>query len=526
MPDVLKRYQNWLLAIILGFLVILPTLLLSNFMILDQDTWIALYGAKRILEGQLLYKNFFDFVTPGTDYVLAAVFYLFGVKLSVARIALAVSNGIAVSLVVFMSSYTIKNRLLSVLLPVLTAIYAGYNYYVSHHWLILVPVLLVMVSGIKNIKEQESKTKEWFFTGLATSGAFLFIQSIGVTLFGMIILFIIWYYPVDKLRIKSILQSLTYYTSGFVLPLIFVVIVFALSGSLSGFISDSFIWPLTHYRVMNVNSIVELLKVLKDGLVGRGLSPAILNGLIGYLGMLLSIGVFIYLWFGYKKKKTVEKSLIFFVSAASIGAIAGLAQNPTINHVMVFLPLYLLLINLLFQYELFLKRRVVKIGLYLYFFFVTFALLYNSYRTYGLIYDIVRNDSVVVQTQVGKVRMMKSYNVVYETSNPFVFFKEMGSKLPKYVFVLYWSPSIYMLTGTENPTPLNTYMPYYNTKEQAISVIQTLKSNHTKVIVIDSTLEYAKYMFTHHRGWAWHDPRIFSPAYNIYIFIFYSCLWT
>jgi len=513
MLDFIKKYQNWILAIILSFFVVLPTLLLSNFMILDQDTWIALYGAKRILEGQLLYKDFFDFVTPGTDYVLAAVFYLFGVKLSVARIALAVSNGIVVAIVVFMSSYAIKNRLLSVLLPVLTAIYSSYNYYISHHWFILVPILLVMFSGIKNIKEQESKTNKWLFTGLATSGVFLFIQSIGLTLFGMIVLFIIWYYTLDKPRVKPILRPLMYYTSGFVLPLIFVVLLFALSGSLSAFIYDSFVWPLFHYRIMNINSINGFLIVLLDGLTGRGLSPAILNGFIGYFGILLGIIIFIYMLVKYKGKKTQRLSLIAFASIVCIGAISGLIQNPTVNHIMVFLPVYMFLIILLYEYEPFYNKRIIRVGFSLYFLFITITLIYNSYRTYSLIYDTVYNNSVIVQTPIGKVRMVKSYKMLSDvgTSDPTVFLKEMGGKLPKHIFVLYWSPSIYMLTGTENPTPLNTYMPYYNTKEQAMSVIQALKANHTEFIVVDLTLEYAKYMYTHHKGWAWHDPRIFSP---------------
>lgn len=513
MLDFIKRYRNWFLAIVLSFLVVLPTLLLSNFMIIDQDTWIALYGAKRIFEGQLLYKNFFDFVTPGTDYVLASAFYLFGVKLSVARIALAVSNGVAVAIVVSMSSYAIKNKLLSLLLPVLTTIYASYNYYISHHYFILVPVLLVMFSGIKNIKEQESKPNEWFFTGLATAGTFLFIQSIGVTLFGMIILFIIWFHTVDKLRIRSILQPLTYYSSGFVLPLIFVVIIFALSGSLSAFIYDSFLWPLIHYRIMNINSLSRFLIVLLDGVTNKGLSPAILNGFIGYLGILLGISVFIYMWVKYKGKKTEGLSLVVFASVVCIGVISGLIQNPTINHVMVFLPVYLFLIILLYEYEPVYDKKTFRVGFSLYFLFITITLIYNSYRAYSLIYDTLYNNSVIVQTPVGKIRMFKSYKILSDTgiSDPRVFLKEMDGKLTKNIFVLYWSPSIYMLTGTENPTPLNTYMPYYNTKEQAMSAIQALKTNHTEIIVIDSTLEYAKYMYTHHKGWAWHDQRIFSP---------------
>jgi len=506
MLDFIKKYQNWILAIILSFFVVLPTLLLSNFMILDQDTWIALYGAKRILEGQLLYKDFFDFVTPGTDYVLAAVFYLFGVKLSVARIALAVSNGIVVAIVVFMSSYAIKNRLLSVLLPVLTAIYSSYNYYISHHWFILVPILLVMFSGIKNIKEQESKTNKWLFTGLATAGAFLFIQSIGLTLFGMIVLFIVWHYTVDKLKIKPFLQPLMYYILGFIIPLIFVVICFALSGSLSAFIYDSFIWPFSHYKIANASAVPELFSMLIDELTNRGISPTIINGFIGYFGILLGIIVFVYLGLKYKRKKTSEMAFLFFTSALCVGLILGLIQNPASNHIMVFLPVYIFVIILIFEFKPFWSTYFFKIGYYVYFLLITVAIFYNAYKFYS-IYNNALKEPLIIKTPVGDVRIPKAF-INTGMYAPYGFLKEMGDKLPKYIFVLYWSPSIYVLTGTENPTMLNTYLPYYNTKEQAMAAIQALKANRTKLVIIDEGMNYIKLSFLHHNSVF--DPRMVS----------------
>ena len=102
--------------------------------------------------------------------------------------------------------------------------------------------------------------------------------------------------------------------------------------------------------------------------------------------------------------------------------------------------------------------------------------------------------------------MYKEYREIPSISYPYALLKELHIKLPKYIFVLYWSPSIYMLTGTDNPTPLNTYAPYYNTREQAMSVIRALKSNHTELIIIDNAINFVK-----HIGWWVHDPRVFSP---------------
>src|ERR1041385_7062738 len=45
---------------------------------IDLDEGIILQGAQRILDGQVLYRDFFSFFTPGSYYLLALVFRVFG----------------------------------------------------------------------------------------------------------------------------------------------------------------------------------------------------------------------------------------------------------------------------------------------------------------------------------------------------------------------------------------------------------------------------------------------------------------
>jgi len=388
----------------------------------------------------------------------------------------------------------------------LFALYSPYVYYVSHHWFILLPAIFVLSSGIKNIKEHTDKSDNWLFTGLATSGVFLFIQSIGLTLFGMIVLFIVWHYTVDKLKIKPFLQPLMYYILGFIIPLIFVVICFALSGSLSAFIYDSFIWPFSHYKIANASAVPELFSMLIDELTNRGISPTIINGFIGYFGILLGIIVFVYLGLKYKRKKTSEMAFLFFTSALCVGLILGLIQNPASNHIMVFLPVYIFVIILIFEFKPFWSTYFFKIGYYVYFLLITVAIFYNAYKFYS-IYNNALKEPLIIKTPVGDVRIPKAF-INTGMYAPYGFLKEMGDKLPKYIFVLYWSPSIYVLTGTENPTMLNTYLPYYNTKEQAMAAIQALKANRTKLVIIDEGMNYIKLSFLHHNSVF--DPRMVS----------------
>ena len=345
-----KKHFYLIIALILSTVPIIYSMRYIDLIWFYQDPWIALYGAKRILEGQLLYKDFFDFVTPGTDYLLAGVFYLFGIKLTIANMAVIISNVSAIIMVAFISFDIIKNKWLAFLPPVFTAIYSSYYYYVSHHYFVLVPVILMLLSGINNIKDYDSKVHKWFFTGLATAGAFLFIQSIGLTLFGMIVLFIVWHYTVDKLKIKPFLQPLMYYILGFIIPLIFVVICFALSGSLSAFIYDSFIWPFSHYRVINLSTPSDILRLWIKEFSSNGFIMGIIYSFTAYFGILLSFVAFMYAAVKVRKPKTHELSLVAFVSFFCTGIIAGLLPNPPAFHLMVFLSVYMLAIIVIFEY--------------------------------------------------------------------------------------------------------------------------------------------------------------------------------
>ncbi len=504
MLDFIKKHLNWIMAISLSMLNIALSSRYMGFVMFDPDPWIALYGAKRILEGQLLYKNFFDFITPGTDYMLAGVFYIFGLKLTVAHMAVILANAIVVSIVVFISFDMIKNKWLGLLPGLLFSLYSPYYYYVSHHWFILLPVILALLTGTKNVKEHAHKTHNWFFTGLATAGAFLFIQSIGFTLFGMILLFIIWYYTADRLRVKPILQPLLYYSAGFMIPLILVVICFALSGSLGAFIYDSFLWPFSHYRVINLSTPYAILRLLVRELSSEGIIMGLIYAFIAYFGIVLSFISFLHAVINLQKKKSAELSLMAFVSFFCMGIIIGLLPNPPAFHLMVFLPVYMLAVIVIFEYAPFWSSRIVRAGFYFYFVSITVVISYNAYRFF-IAYSRPLNAVEAFQTPIGKVKMFKEYKYL-PISYPYSFLNELPMKLPKYIFVMYWSPSIYLLTGTDNPTPLNTYMPYYNTKGQAMSVIQALKSNHTDLVIMDNAIEFVK-----HIGWWVQDPRVFSP---------------
>src|SRR5215470_17178103 len=64
--------------------------LFRRYTTIEPDEGIVLQGAQRILHGQVLYRDFFSYFTPGSYYWLALLFKVFGSSFMVARTALAV----------------------------------------------------------------------------------------------------------------------------------------------------------------------------------------------------------------------------------------------------------------------------------------------------------------------------------------------------------------------------------------------------------------------------------------------------
>src|SRR5512139_560067 len=62
-----------------------------NLQMADEAYYLGI--AKRVSEGEVLYRDVFDFLPPLFHWFLAAVFRLFGVTIEAARSVMAVSHG-------------------------------------------------------------------------------------------------------------------------------------------------------------------------------------------------------------------------------------------------------------------------------------------------------------------------------------------------------------------------------------------------------------------------------------------------
>src|ERR1700747_847487 len=83
------RFRSYFIFTLCACLYILPFM---RVFMLGTDEGTLVYGAVRIVHGQVFARDFFEVIGPGTFYWLAAFFKLFGVTFLAARICLFLTS--------------------------------------------------------------------------------------------------------------------------------------------------------------------------------------------------------------------------------------------------------------------------------------------------------------------------------------------------------------------------------------------------------------------------------------------------
>lgn len=138
------RSLDWWLAIgVFGTTVAYIVHLPRSLGLADESFF--LYEAKRIRDGEVMYRDFFQFVTPIAPYVMAGLYWLFGTSMTTARAAMAVVHGLAALLLYVTARQLGCRRVFAVSVPL---VYVGACQPVwpvaSWHWFSTCFILLLL----------------------------------------------------------------------------------------------------------------------------------------------------------------------------------------------------------------------------------------------------------------------------------------------------------------------------------------------------------------------------------------------
>jgi len=452
---------------------------LRDFVSFNADDGFTLVAAERILRGQLPYRDYFTFIMPGSPYLMATWFKLFGASYVVAKSVLLVYAGIfgAITYLLARRLYDRSTALFAAALLVLGCM--PFRFLVLHNW---DSMLLASITLYCAQRALEAPSRSWsFFTGFSAASTCLIEQSRGAgVLLGLVIAAAIFMVRPHSRRTDSF-AKLCWAAAGFVIPLTFTFAYFASQHALKAML-DSLLWPASHYSTVNRVTfgwvpISNLGDLYLTGSLGGRLLVAFFSApmlLISVLSLMVLASTVYAMPQRYKSAPSAALDLQVLGGSVFFGAfLAFLATGRRDTHRLFYLaPLFVYLVPSILNINqprlktLYRARPLVA------------CLLLFSFAGFGMIpiLNALRH-TARTETRRGTVRFGYRDEVV-----PYVE-RHVAEGQPLYVHP--YQPMYNFLTGTANPTRFDFLQPGMATAEQYESAIRDL--DRTQFVLLDTT---------------------------------------
>jgi hypothetical protein len=448
---------------------------------MNGDEGIILQGAQRIADGQVLYRDFFSFYTPGSYYSIALLFKLFGSSMRVARAEL-IFCGAAFSSLAYLLARRVCSRwsaLIGVFAIAMTCL--PFRFLVTH-W---DSTLLGYLSLYFAVLWIEGGHLGWAFaTGSLASVTALFEQSAG---FGVVLGLVCGFAALavrdcgnpafQKGNLRIALAGLTW-------PWIATAGYFASRHGLRDMLTDC-LWPLSHYSLTNSVPYGYMItsatghELWAGGLVSRAVlliavGPVLITPLLPILAAVM------FLWFGFRRwhgERDQKRPYWVIISGMLTGLLisALLTRRPDFTHLTYLAPLFYLVfpwvIDGLHPKSRLWQRSVPVVVLYVFLSSLTFGLSMLSAPLRAHHY---------VKTVRGTIRTddsERSLEYLRDRVKP-------GEKMLVYPY----EPLYYYLTGTASPSRFDFLQLGMHTSDQFQETVHSLDMDGTRIVLFETSV--------------------------------------
>jgi len=482
--------EKWI-GLLLFVVTCLYLYLFYDYTILNGDEGIVLQGAQRILQGQVLYRDFFSFYTPGSYYWLVLLFRIFGSSILVGRAALVVYGGVF-SVLSYLLARRVCSRWSALLAAyVVTLTCLPYRFLVSHNWDSTLLAYLTLYCAVLWI---ERGRWGWALgTGSFAALTFLFEQSKGAGLvLGLLAGFLVIGWR-GQLRGLFRAPQVAGLVAGFAWPFIATLSYFAARHCLRDMLAG-WAWPLFHYSFANKLPYGHVvMSPDRPGLwSGNWISRVTMLIVLGPLVLIpllpiLALGIFAWFTFRRSRGEALGQKWAYWVlvSAVLCGLLFStlLTKRPDFTHLNHLAPLsYLVLAWVLDGLNLQPRvwRSLVPV-------LVLYAFLSATAFGMAMLWGPLRAHHKV-RTARGTVRTDdadRTLDYVQANVTP-------GEK----IFVYPYEPSYYYLTATFSPTRFDFLQLGMHTADQFQESLRELAADRTRVVLFETS-------FREKLSWSW-----------------------
>jgi len=442
------------------------------------DESFTLYGAKRVWQGQAVYHDFFDFVTPGSFYLYALAYAVGGVSITTARVTTALLNALSAVCTYFLTLLVAS---------VLEAVLAGFLVVVicvpvwnmaSHHWLATTFGLAAAAVVLAPRWEGSSRARP------AAAGALAGLlvcshQSRGVCLVPWLVVAV----PLlARYRCgatwREAIRQLAWTAAGGAAVCGAILGYAVWRASLGEVLYATHTWVLSNYRSYNVGKFPWA----SYGAFWAGGLKYTSVRLMRATPALLAVEVIGVLWAIRSRGLRIElvRLLVLLLTLSAVGAIV---YFPDIVHIAFVLPYVLVvLFGMLFRLRTWpvwsqtqTARTVVRVAW-------TAALMLVLVKGWTNARQAWADNPVRYETAFGK---LAGFDLQAETMRDLREKVPVEGPAPPRIFAYPTDAWVYLALPADNPTPFALLRPVYNTPEQFQTAIDRLEQDPQALVFLN-----------------------------------------
>lgn len=420
-----------------------------------DEGWV-INSAKRVLDGELPYKDFQFLYTPGTIFVTSLFLLIFGESILSERIA-ALLISFCCSILVYKVTKSVSKNTLFSSASVLCFVLFG-STIVNFVWPIMPSLLLGLLNTYLLLKLSTEKHERLaFFVGITAALVFFFKQNFALAI---VIYNVFCFITLSNLRSKAYLFK---YLKGYLAGCILILMYFVLTQSLFVFISE------TYYLLFQ--------KIFLDGMLSsRFIAPdvwykQVIKGLFYLLPLIISL----YSVFVCYKRRSNFIILPIFTSFYYL-----LSIRPTTDYIHL-APL--LSLSGLSLAPLFTFKQTKKLAAFSLFFLILIGIYSFFKQGYYKWEAPILSQNIYMSLPRTKIFVdskndyqIKQLQKVFENSHS------------SYVFIHHFAPMYYFIFDKKNPTYYDCFQIPLMTKKAQEDVIDDINKKSVKLILTDTNL--------------------------------------
>ena len=458
-----RPYIPYVLFALCAAVYLLPFM---RLVFLGSDEGTLVEGAVRILHGQVFARDFFEVMGPGTFYLLAGFFKLFGTTFLVARIWLFVTS-LGTGLSMYFLSRRVCGRYQILPPPLLVSVYFStmwpmVNHHVDSNFFALLSVVCIV------LWQEKRKNSLLVGAGVLAGVTTCILQPKGMLL--LLALFV-WLWVQGRRRL-TLPFSVVLVAGGYCSVVGLTLLYFWSHDALWDLIYMNFVWPSQNYGTVNTIPYatgilqfwthwaipihgVRWLTPLGVVLITPFLLVAALPALVPVLGI------------PHGKDNLRPKLLLYWLCGWALWL--SEFHRRDIAHLTAGSPLLIILcVYLLVEYQ----RKIAD-------WLLQFLAIGAGALAAVNLFIVLCAQSV--PTRVGPVGMFKSDQALA--------FLDSHAAAGSEIFAYPTCPMYYFLSATTNPTRYSLLLYNYNTPSQFQDAIRVLDRHKVKYVIWDTTVE-------------------------------------